>query len=275
MPNATVARATSDAPVFRRLHEHTLVLPNAWDAMSAAIIANAGAPAIATSSGGVSWSNGVPDGEHLTRDEAVEVARRIVSVVMIPVSVDIEAGYGAAPTDVAATVERFLGVGASGINLEDAPGPVEGLLPTDHQCRRIEAVRATATRLGVDLFVNARTDVFLAGSKSIDETIARGKHYAEAGADGFFVPGVADLDAIATLVAAVPIPVNIMMGIGGPTVAQLSAVGVRRVSVGVGLARLAYSAADRAARELLSNGLLSPVDDMFDGKTLNALVAST
>jgi 2-methylisocitrate lyase-like PEP mutase family enzyme len=272
MPSTDLNRAASDAPAFRQFHQGTLVLPNAWDAMSAAVIAEAGAKAIATSSGGVSWSRGVPDGQHLTCDQAVELAQRIISVVTIPVSIDIEAGYGGAPSSVAVTVERFLSVGACGVNLEDAPGPVDGLFSVDDQCRRIEAARTAASRVGIDAFINARTDVYLSGTKSLDDAIARGNRYAQAGADGLFVPGVADLDIIATLVAASTIPVNIMMGIGGPTVAQLCAVGVRRISVGVALARLAYSAADRAARELLSDGSLSSAEATLDGKTLNQLV---
>jgi 2-methylisocitrate lyase-like PEP mutase family enzyme len=274
MNTSELSRAANDVDAFRALHaDGVLVLPNAWDAMSAVIVADAGAAAIATSSGGVSWSLGMADGERLTRDEAVNVARRIVRAVSIPVSVDIEAGYGATDLELASTVERFLNVGVCGVNIEDAPGSVSGLRSLDDQSHRIELVRSTANNVGVNLFINARSDVFLAGDKSLEHVIERSHRYAAAGADGLFVPGLADLDMIATLVSASTLPINIMTGVGGPSVAQLRDVGVRRVSVGTALARIAYSAANTAARELLSAGELLPRSEVLDGKTLNQLVS--
>ncbi|WP_406201898.1 isocitrate lyase/phosphoenolpyruvate mutase family protein [Kitasatospora sp. NBC_01560] len=239
-----------------------LVLPNAWDAGSAAVIASAGASAVATTSGGVSWSLGRGDGQRLGRAEMVEAARRIAAAVDLPVSVDAEGGYGPGPADVAGTVRALIGAGAAGVNLEDSQAVGGPLLPAAEQAGRLRAAREAAAAAGLpELVVNARTDVFLFGigpaEGRLDEVLTRAAAYAEAGADGLFVPGLLDLDTLTRLCAASPLPVNAMAVPGGPTTAELAATGVRRISVGTGLAQLAYSAARRAAVELLGAGALT------------------
>ncbi|GAA3048437.1 hypothetical protein GCM10020229_69770 [Kitasatospora albolonga] len=210
----------SRAVVLRELHKDgVLVLPNAWDAGSAALIARAGVKAIATTSGGVSWSQGKPDQQALSRDEMVEQVRRIAAAVELPVTADVEGGYGPAPEDVAATVEAVIAAGAVGINLEDSK-PDFTLFSADEQAERIRAARAAAERAGLpELVVNLRTDVFLFGigeeAGRADDVLARAAVYAEAGADGLFVPGLLDLAVIAELVEGQPLPVNVMAGPGG------------------------------------------------------------
>ncbi|MEU9073524.1 isocitrate lyase/phosphoenolpyruvate mutase family protein [Kitasatospora sp. NPDC004745] len=254
------------------LADGVLVLPNAWDAGSAAVIASAGAPAIATTSGGVSWSLGRGDGHRLARGEAVEAARRIVAAVDVPVTVDAEGGYGPLPADVAATVTALVGAGAVGVNLEDSTAVGGPLHPVAEQAGRLRAARAAAAAAGLpELVLNARTDVFLFGLGGLDDVLARAGAYAAAGADGLFVPGLLDLDLLAELCRRSPLPVNAMAVAGGPGVAELAAAGVRRVTVGTGLAQLAYTAARRAAAELLGPGTVRELDGALGFGDLNGL----
>ncbi|MFB9365832.1 isocitrate lyase/phosphoenolpyruvate mutase family protein [Kitasatospora albolonga] len=264
----------SRAVVLRELHKDgVLVLPNAWDAGSAALIARAGVKAIATTSGGVSWSQGKPDQQALSRDEMVEQVRRIAAAVELPVTADVEGGYGPAPEDVAATVEAVIAAGAVGINLEDSK-PDFTLFSADEQAERIRAARAAAERAGLpELVVNLRTDVFLFGigeeAGRADDVLARAAVYAEAGADGLFVPGLLDLAVIAELVEGQPLPVNVMAGPGAPTVAEFEAAGVRRVSVGTAVAQAAYTLAQRAAEELVTHGSYNELAGALDFGTVN------
>ncbi|MFJ5118728.1 isocitrate lyase/phosphoenolpyruvate mutase family protein [Kitasatospora sp. NPDC088548] len=279
-PRSTSTTSTALRDQALRLRALTeggvLVLPNAWDAGSAAVIASAGAGAIATTSGGVSWSLGHGDGQRLGREEMVAAARRIVAAVDLPVTVDAEGGYGPQPADVAATVRLLVGAGAVGVNLEDSTAAGGPLFPVADQAARLRAAREAAAEAGLpELVVNARTDVFLFGigepGGRLDEVLARAEAYARAGADGLFVPGLLDLEALARLCAASPLPVNAMAVAGGPGVAELAAAGVRRISVGTGLAQLAYTAARRAAAELLGAGTLTELDGSLGFGELDGL----
>jgi 2-methylisocitrate lyase-like PEP mutase family enzyme len=253
-------RLNGKARLLRSLHDgESLVLPNAWDAASAALIASAGARAVATTSGGVAWSLGHPDGQQLTRQDMADAVRRVVAAVDIPVTADVEGGYGPAPEDVEATVKAVLDAGAVGINLEDSQAPGGPLFDVEVQSRRIRAAREAATVYGVsDFVINARTDVFLfeVGDPvgRLDDVRRRARAYAEAGADCLFVPGLLDLTALETLSKDVPVPVNAMAVPGGPGIAELAAAGVRRISVGTTLAQVAYGAVRRAAAEILTSG---------------------
>ncbi|WP_250285155.1 isocitrate lyase/PEP mutase family protein [Frankia sp. CiP1_Cm_nod2] len=265
------------AELLRSLHDSgVLVLPNAWDAGSAALIAQAGAKAVATTSAGVAWSVGRPDGQHLTRAEAVEQVRRIAAVVDVPVTADVEGGYGPAPEDVAATVEAVVAAGAAGVNIEDSQAPGGPLFDVAAQAERLRAARSAAARAGLpELLVNARTDVFLFGigepGGRLADVLARAAAYAEAGADSLFVPGLLDLDVVATLVTASPLPVNVMAGPGAPSIAEFEAVGVRRVSVGTAISQAAYSVAQRAATELLVKGTYTELEGALDFGGINGL----
>ncbi|MGH7584657.1 MAG: isocitrate lyase/PEP mutase family protein [Gemmatimonadales bacterium] len=252
------------AAAFQRLHppvaDDLLVLPNAWDAMSARVIETAGARAIATTSSGVSWALGRRDGEGLTREEMASAVRRIVAAVGIPVTADIEAGYGGdTPEDVAETVRAILDAGAVGINLEDGPGRGgEPLVPVEEQAERLVAARSAAEGAGVDLFINARTDVYLrevgdAGGR-LAEVLRRARVYRGAGADGIFVPGVVDGPTIGRLVAGAGAPLNVLTGRAGPTIPELRELGVARVSVGPSIALAVMAQIRTLAGELLGAG---------------------
>jgi 2-methylisocitrate lyase-like PEP mutase family enzyme len=255
----TSTRAAESAAALRSLAAAgVLVLPNAWDAGSARLIERAGARAIATTSGGVSWSLGKPDGEGASREEQVDAVARIVGAVRLPVSADIEGGYGPRPEDVAETVRAVVAAGAGGVNLEDSRR--DGTLhPAEEQALRIAAARAAAADAGApDLVINLRTDVFLfaigAPEGRLGDALTRARAYAAAGADGLFVPGVVDEPTIRSLLAESPLPINVMAGPGSPTVAELTAMGVRRISVGTAVAEAAYLLAERAATEILTSG---------------------
>ena len=266
---------TSDrADEFRRLHrDGVLVLPNVWDVASARLVEQAGARAVATTSGGVAWSLGAPDGDRLSRELAVDAVRRIAGAVAVPVSADIESGFGATPDDVAETVSMVLDAGAVGVNLEDAGSPLRDVA---EQAERIAAARAAADAAGVPLFVNARTDVYLrrVGEESgrPAETVRRAEAYAAAGADGIFVPGVLDLAVLRQLAEAIPHPLNVLAGPGAPPVGELAALGVRRVSVGTSIAEAAYGTVRRAAVELLTSGTYGELAGGIDYGELNAIL---
>jgi 2-methylisocitrate lyase-like PEP mutase family enzyme len=207
-------------------------------AATARLADDAGAAAVATTSAGVAWSLGAPDGDHLGRDLAAGLVARIVAAVSVPVTADIEGGYAPDPAGVAETVRAIVDAGASGINIEDAGGA--GLRPVDEQADRIAAAREAATTAGIPLFVNARTDTYLRAvgdpATRLAATLDRAAAYLAAGADGIFVPGVADPETVAALAAGIEAPLNIMAGPGSPTVADLAKLGVARVSVGAAIA---------------------------------------
>lgn len=274
----TDTRRTDQARTLRALHAHSvLVLPNAWDAASAAVVARAGAAAVATTSGGVAWSLGRPDGESLSRDDMMAAVRRIAAAVDVPVTADLERGYGPAPRDVAATVTAAIGAGAVGMNLEDSRADGT-LLPVDEQAARIGAARAAAAGAGLpDFVINARTDVYLRQvgppDGRLDDVLARAAGYAEVGGDCLFVPGLLDLGTLGALTAAAPLPVSVLAEPGGPDIAALAAAGVRRISVGTAIAQAAYAVAERAARDLLRDGTFGSLDPAMSYQDLNALSA--
>ena len=268
---------------FRQLHTPAtgsmLVLPNAWDAMSARLVEAAGAHAVATTSAGISWALGYPDGQGLTREAMVEAVRAIASAVRVPVTADIESGYGqGTPDDVAATVRGVIAAGAVGVNLEDSPGRDGApLLDAAVQSARIAAARAAAVEAGVDLFINARIDTYLkkvgADGERYAETVRRAKAYTAAGADGVFIPLVSDADTIRRLAADVGAPLNVLGGPGMPSVDELRALGVARVSVGPGLARAVMALVRRAATELLGAGTYDALREQVPSPEANALFA--
>jgi len=264
---------------LRALHAAgVLVLPNAWDAGSAAVIALAGAQAIATTSGGIAWSVGRHDGQGLTRAEMIQRIREIVAAVTIPVTADIEGGYGPGPEDVALTAEAAIAAGAVGVNIEDSHAPGGPLFDPAEQAERIQAARVASASAGLPgLFINARTDVFLYGigapQARLDHVLTRSSAYAKAGADGLFVPGLTDLQAITELAEASTLPVNVMAGPGAPPVAELAAAGVRRVSIGTAITQAAYTLANRTAANLLTTGSYAELEKALDFGTINSLFA--
>ncbi|MFF4394722.1 isocitrate lyase/phosphoenolpyruvate mutase family protein [Streptomyces sp. NPDC001480] len=265
------------ALAFRSLHVpgRPLVLPNAWDAMSARLAEDAGAAAVATTSAGVSWALGAADGDRLDRDRALHAVARVARAVRVPVSADIETGYAGDPEGVADTVRAVLAAGAVGINIEDALYATgrAPLREVAEQAERIAAAREAADAQGVPLFVNARIDTFLRGGGDIDATLERAAAFRAAGADGIFVPGAVEPGTVKVLVEGVDGPLNVLVGPGAPPVAELAALGVARVSAGSSVAQAAYAVARRAARELLGAGTCGALAEGLDYGELNALLA--
>ena len=249
--------------------------------MSARLVEAAGAAAIATTSAGISWALGYPDGHGLSRDAMIDAVRRIVQSVRIPVTADVESGYGAGtPADAAETATRVIEAGAVGINLEDSPGHNgEKLVDASYQAARFAAARAAATSAGVDLFINARIDTYLKavgdeGDARFDETVRRAKAYVEAGADCVFVPLVTDVTLIQRLVSAVGAPLNLLALPGSPTIETMRALGVARASVGPGLARSVMAHIRRAATEVLTSGTYEALATQLTSPEANALFAA-
>jgi 2-methylisocitrate lyase-like PEP mutase family enzyme len=226
------------AETFHGLHRKgdPLVLFNAWDVATAKAIAKT-SPAVATSSGAVASALGCADGENAPFDIVTGLVSRMTAAVSVPVSIDLEAGYGDTPDIAAKSAARILEAGAIGINIEDglSAGKRQLVSPEQHAAK-IKAVRDTAQKFGIHLFINARTDPFLLKfgppDECLNEAARRAKVYADAGADGIFVPGLTDLALIEKFVQRTPLPVNIMVTQGNPEIPDLARVGVRRVSLG-------------------------------------------
>ncbi len=246
------------ATQFANLHKASelLILPNAFDAGSARVIEHAGAKAIATSSAAVAWAQGYPDGEALPAEVLLATLRGIARVVDVPVSADIEMAYAKDAKSASAFVARVIDAGAVGINIED------GNEPADLLCSKIEAVRETAEKKNVALWINARTDVYLKklfeGEAAYKEAVARAMRYAEAGADSIFVPAVTDEMIITHLVRDVSLPLNLLAWPGLPPAAELKRLGVRRLSAGAGLGRVALNRTYDAAVDFLKEGRSEP-----------------
>ncbi|MGW0756658.1 isocitrate lyase/PEP mutase family protein [Streptomyces sp. NPDC002814] len=264
------------ARAFRALHVpgRPLVLPNAWDTVSACLVEDAGAAAVATTSAGLAWELGAPDGDRLERDAAMEAVARIAAAVDVPVSADIESGYAQDPAGVADTVRAVLTAGAVGVNIEDALyGAGEGpLRPVAEQAERIAAAREAADTAGVPLYVNARIDTYLRGAGGVDLTLERAAAFLTAGADGIFVPGAVDPGTVKLLADGIDAPLNVMAGPGAPPVPELAALGAARVSVGSGITQAAHALVRRATRELLTAGTYDSLTDGLDYGELNELL---
>jgi len=269
------------ARIFRELHHgtHILVLPNAGDAASARIFEDAGFPSVATSSAGVAFTLGYPDGQVMPQDEMLFMTRRIAQTVNIPVTADIEAGYGGDTVDgVVETVRGVIEAGAVGINLEDAAETTGELSEIDLQVERIKAIRALGESTGVSIVINARTDIFhlpgLDTETQIAVAVERAKAYFEAGADCFFVPFVIDAAIIERLVKSVGGPLNVLAMAGSPGVAELESLGVARVSIGGGPTRAALGVVRRIAEELRDKGTYTQMlDGAISYPEINGLLA--
>ena len=243
----------NQAASFRSRHSEAklLILPNAWDACSAMLAQRSGAEAIATTSAGVAWALGYPDGNTVPIEAHTACIRLIARVAKCPISVDVEGGYSDDPKQVADNILRFVDAGAVGINLED------GRDTPDAFCRKIDAIKAAIARAGVDLFINARTDVYLknlAPDQLIEETLRRAKLYAQAGADGLFVPAVKHIDDISALVLGQQLPLNVMAvpGLQGPS--ELAILGVRRLSAGSAIAQKIWAITRQMTEQFLTAG---------------------
>jgi 2-methylisocitrate lyase-like PEP mutase family enzyme len=259
------------AQTFRRLHQgpELLLIANAWDAGSARLIEHLGAKAIATTSAGMAWALGYADGERLPVEALLHSVRAIARVVRVPLSVDLERGFSDDPEVVARTVVTLAEAGVVGVNLEDGTES-PGLL-----IAKLERTKQALVARGLDVFLNARTDTFLralgADDTRLAETITRGRRYVEAGADGLFVPRLAEPAAIKAVTAALTLPVNLLAGPHLPSGSELTALGVKRLSLGSLLAAHALRQTAELARGFLHDGRSAPLDGAIPYAELNAL----
>lgn len=276
MPNS---HQRQKAEAFRRLHTEgdVLLLPNVWDVASARIIEDAGFPAIATSSAGMAFAQGFPDGQKISPARMLSVIADIARAVKIPVTADVEAGYGSRPEDAAHTARGVIEAGAVGMNFEDATGDAaRPLFDLSLQLERIRAIRETSQELGVPLVVNARTDVYLLQIGKPDtryaEALRRLTAFRDAGADCVFAPGLTDLPTIGRFVGDLRCPVNILAGPGSPSARELKHAGVRRISLGSGPMRAALGLLRQLAHELKAQGTYSLLSGAPSHAEINRLM---
>lgn len=270
-----VSRSQKDkADLFLQLHhdEDILVLANSWDVGSSRLMEACGSRAIGTTSMGIAASLGRPDGQVMRLSEMLPVVSAIVDAVRLPVTADMEAGYGETTDEVVASVGRMIAVGVAGINIEDSVSLSPVLLDESEFSERIAAIRGLSDALGFHLVINARTDAFYTSSAStgekLAESIRRGNRYARAGADCVFVQPVWDRETIATLVKEIDAPVNILAnpGIGGgmpPSVRELQELGVARVSLGSGVMKATLALMKKVADELLAHGTYQALQEVM------------
>ena len=256
--------------------DEMLVLPNVWDVAGARIVAEAGYPIIATSSAGVAWSLGHPDGEIISRDDMLFMVRRIAAAVDLPVTADMEAGYGEVPEAVAETVTATLDAGAVGANIEDSSSQVAGhpLLNYDLSVARIRAAKKAADDYGVPFVINARTDSFRGGpgDGALEEAVKRGNAYLEEGAGCVFIPFVRDRDTMEKLVNAIDGPVNFLANPAAPDLAEMQEIGVARVSIGGLFSLLIYTQLRDACEEMRTLGTLNWGKDNIIHPEMNKLM---
>jgi 2-methylisocitrate lyase-like PEP mutase family enzyme len=277
---ATADTLREKAERLRALHhaDDPLVLVNAWDAATARIFEKAGSAAIASTSAGVAFACGYPDGEKIPRDLMLEAVARICAAVSLPVTADVEAAYGNTPEEAHRTANGVLDSGAVGMNLEDGTGrPEAPLTDLSLQLEKIRAVHEAARRRGVPIVVNARTDVYLdrVGPEGgrFEEASRRAEAYRDAGADCVFIPGVTDATTIGALVRRLRCPVNVLAGAGSPSISELAKLGVARVSLGSGPMRAALTLMRRLAEEALTKGTYSSLEGIIPHADMNALMA--
>jgi 2-methylisocitrate lyase-like PEP mutase family enzyme len=256
-----LAAQKSKAIAFRAMHTgpRILLLPNAWDVISARVFEEAGFGAAATTSAGIAFALGYADGQKISRAEMLQVVARIARAVRVPLTADLESGYGDRPEDAAQTAREAIAAGAVGINLEDATNDLEHpLADLALQLQKIRAVQEAATQAGVPIVLNARTDVYLlrvgAPETRYDLALQRLSAFRDAGADCLFLPGVGDAETIGRMVADLKFPINILAGPGSPSVPELERLGVARVSLGSALIRAALGLVRRMAEELKATG---------------------
>jgi 2-methylisocitrate lyase-like PEP mutase family enzyme len=274
-----MAQEQAKAAAFRVLHagRDILLLPNVWDVASARLIEDSGFKAAATSSAGIAFSLGYPDGQRISREQMLAVIARIAKAVRVPVTADVEAGYGKTPEDASRTARAVVEAGAVGMNLEDAVADSPSVLvELPLQLEKIRAVREMASRLRIPLVLNARTDMYLLQigdpAERYDETVRRLSAFREAGADCVFAPGLRDAPTIGRLVADLKCPINILAGPGSPSVPELSKLGVARVSLGSATMRATVGCLRRIAQELKATGTYSNLEDAPSHAEMNRMM---
>jgi 2-methylisocitrate lyase-like PEP mutase family enzyme len=271
------AKATS----FRAMHRgrKVLLLPNAWDVASARILEESGVGAIATTSAGVAFSLGYPDGQKISREEMLARVARVARAVKVPVTADVESGYGSRPEDAAQTARDVIAAGAVGINLEDDNHSLSTpLTDLSLQLEKIHAVKEAAIKARVLLVLNARTDVYLlevgAPDNRYDEALKRLTAFRDAGAECVFIPGVRDPETISRFVRDLQCPVNILAGPGSPSITELEKLGVARVSLGSAPMRATLGLLERIVKELQSTGTYNSLEGAPPHGKVNQMLSS-
>lgn len=273
------------ALAFRLLHHgpRALLLPNAWDVVSARILQGSGVAAIATSSAGIAFSLGYADGQKISRSEMLHVVARIVAAVNLPVTADVEAGYGQRPEDAAETALAVIEAGAVGMNLEDAKlaetkDAAHPLIDLSLQLERIAAVKEAANAVDVPLVLNARTDIYLkqvgVAESRYDEALRRLTAFRDTGADCVFAPAVDSPEIIRNLARDLAVPLNILAGPGSPSVAELESFGVARISLGSSVMRATLGLLQRIAAELRGAGTYHSLEGAPSYAEVNRLMTS-
>lgn len=271
--------STDKAIQFRQLHRgpEVLILPNAWDVASARIFEDAGFPAIATTSAGIAFSLGYPDGQRIPREEMMARIARIARAVHVPVTADVEWGYGSTPEDAAKIARELIQSGVCGMNLEDASGRSDQPLSSlELAVGKIKAAREAAVQMRGQIVINARTDIYLlpGGNPDADytEAVRRLLAFRDAGADCVFAPGLTEATTIEHLAKAVECPLNILVGPGSPSIPELEKLGVARVSVGSGVMRATLGLLRRVAEELKTSGTYGALDGGIAYAEVNKLI---
>ena len=277
MPDKQKQKARAEA--FRAMHrgQRILLLPNAWDVASARIFEEAGFGAIATTSAGIAFALGYPDGQRISRDEMLQAVSRIAAALKVPVTADVEAGYGDRPEDAAQTAVAVIESGAVGMNLEDASGDANHpLVDLPLELEKIAAVRQSAQRTGVPIVLNARTDVYLLqvgpAEKRYDQALRRLAAFRDAGADCVFLPGLRDAATIGRMVKDLDFPLNILAGPGSPSVPELQKLGVARVSLGSSPMRATLGLLGRMAEELKTTGTYRSLENAPSHDDVNRMM---
>jgi 2-methylisocitrate lyase-like PEP mutase family enzyme len=267
------------AQAFRAMRrgQRLLLLPNVWDVASARIFEEAGFGAIATTSAGIAFTLGYPDGQHISRDEMLQAVSRIAVALKVPVTADVEAGYGDRPEDAAQTAEAVIQSGAVGMNLEDASGNASHpLVDLPLQLEKIAAVQHAARTAGVPIVLNARTDVYLLQvgppERRYDQVLRRLVAFRDAGADCLFLPGLRDAAIIGRMVKDLDFPLNILAGPGSPSLPELQQLGVARVSLGSSPMRATLGLLGRMAEELKTTGTYSSLENAPSHDDVNRMM---
>jgi 2-methylisocitrate lyase-like PEP mutase family enzyme len=267
--------------LFNQLHHNgkLLVLPNVWDPISAMLLESLGYPAVATASASIALSNGYADGEKIPFEEVLIILRKIVNSVKIPVSADIESGYAKTNAELEENIKKLIDTGITGINFEDSSHPENKLIAIKEQCEKISIIKKVAIEKGVSLFINARSDVYiksagLSEEEKLLESIARGKAYREAGADGFYPIILKEKEAIESIIKEVGLPVNIILIPGIPDFETLKNIGLARLSLGPGFLKTAINAMKNVAEKLLANeGMNEVINNPVTSDYLNDLIS--
>jgi 2-methylisocitrate lyase-like PEP mutase family enzyme len=272
------AETAERARVFRSLHqgERMLVLPNAWDVITARVFESGGFPAVGTTSFGIARAHGFRDGDNAAREVTLAMAGRMAAALTVPLSADIEGGYGETPEEVERQALLLIEAGVVGFNVEDGQAPAATpLADAARHGAKIAALKAAGAAAGVPVFVNARTDVFWlrthTGAAALDEALRRAETYLRAGADGIFIPGLVDRDAIGRAVQALDAPLNVLAGPRTPTGPELAALGVKRLSLGSGPVRATLGLLRRLGHEVGERGTYDFLEGAIAYDEANAL----